>query len=82
MCGCGAILIPENSVKANPETESLLQGSGFVFEDIDGRKYYVGPLSHIVYVYSDGSWDSDKAGTEQSLGNYLAWVRSKLGDLA
>ena len=73
-------LIPESGVQANPETESLLQRSGFEFDDANGPRYYNSRLGHFVYIYADDTWDSDKAGTERLLESYLAWVRSKMGD--
>ena len=33
--------------------------------------------AHIIHLYADGTWDSDKAGAEQSLEAYLTWIREK-----
>ena len=30
-------------------------------EDVDGNIYYVGDAGHIIHLYADGTWDSDKA---------------------
>ena len=76
-------MIPEGGVKAAPNTEAILEQSEFHFqEDASGDKYYVGPVGHIVHVYADGTWDSDKAGAEQSLEKYLARIGGKTGGAA
>jgi hypothetical protein len=52
-----------------------------VAQDIQGDVYYVGPVGHIIHLYADGEWDSDKAPREQSLEDYLTWIREGLAAL-
>ena len=44
-------------------------------EDVDGNIYYVGDAGHIIHLYADGTWDSDKARPRWSLTDYFAWSR-------
>jgi hypothetical protein len=75
-CRCGAVLIAIDGIKGTHESESLLRIHGFRYEsDARGDEYYVGPAGHIIHLYADGSWDSDRAPTGWSLGEYLNWVR-------
>lgn len=72
-----------NGVKGSPEMESHLEIYGFHYA-IDAQKdeYYVGPASHIIHLYSDGTWDSDKASAGWSLDQYLDWVHQLNARLA
>lgn len=69
-CQCGAILTPVGGVKGTGEVESLLESRGFHYASDYG--YYLGPLGHIVQLYDDGTWESDKAPAGCTLANYLA----------
>jgi hypothetical protein len=81
-CACGTQWIRPWGVKGTPEEEALLELSGFmVAQDIQGDVYYVGPVGHIIHLYADGEWDSDKAPREQSLEDYLTWIREGLAAL-
>ncbi len=82
-CACGTPWVRRWGIRGTPEEEALLKLSGFIFTlDIQGDTYYVGPLGHIVYLYSGGDWDSDKAPREQSLEEYLTWIKEKLAALS
>ena len=80
-CACGTSWIRRCGIKGTSEEEALLKLSGFTAQDVGGDVYYVGPYGHIIYLYADGTWDSDKAGAEQSLEDYLAWIRDRLAAL-
>jgi hypothetical protein len=52
-------------------------------EDWQGNIYYVLPEGgHIIHLYSDGSWDSDKAASGWSLTEYFGWLRPLRAALA
>ena len=58
--------------------ESRLEGYGFHYaRDQQNDEYYVRPAGHIIHLYRDGSWDSDKADGGWSLDKYLTWIRQK-----
>lgn len=78
-CACGTLWVRHLGVKGTPEEEALLELSGFtVAQDVQGDLYYVMPEGgHIIHLYPDGTWDSDQAGAEQSLGAYLTWISEK-----
>jgi hypothetical protein len=43
--------------------------------DCRGNVYYVMPDGgHIIYLYADGTWDSDRASAGWSLKEYFAWL--------
>jgi hypothetical protein len=43
--------------------------------DCRGDIYYVMPEGgHIIHLYDDGTWESDKAAANWSLRDYLAWL--------
>jgi hypothetical protein len=78
-CACGTSWLRCRGIKGTPEEEDLLKQSGFIVaQDIQEDMYYVGPMGHIVHLYADNGWDSDKAGGEQSLEGYLAWIKDRL----
>jgi|SRR5208282_6683572 len=60
--------------------ERLLADNGFVFtEDIAGDLYYVGPAAHIIHLYPDGEWNSDKAPENcKSLEEYFALLAAAM----
>ena len=76
-CACGTLWVQCLGIKGAPEEESLLERSGFQVErDVQGDVYYVMPEGgHIIHLYADGTWHSDKAPRQQSLEDYLAWIR-------
>jgi len=82
-CACGTSWVRCRGIKGTPEEESLLELSGFqVAQDVQGDVYYVMPEGgHIIHLYADGTWDSDKAPRERSLEEYLTWTREKLAAL-
>ena len=81
-CACGIPWVRCWGIKGTPEEEALLERSGFtVAQDIQGDVYYVGPMGHIIHLYAGDEWDSDKASREQSLEDYLAWIRGRLAAL-
>jgi hypothetical protein len=78
-CACGIWWFRRSRVKGTPEEEALLEQSGFRVAEVPGDVYYLMPEGgHIIYLYSDGTWDSDKAPRGQPLEDYLAWIREKL----
>ncbi len=42
--------------------------------DRDGAIYYVGPLGHIIHLYDDGTWTSDRAEDGVSIEVYVMGV--------
>ena len=82
-CACGTTWFRGWGVKGTPEEEALLELSGFsATPDVQGDVYYVMPEGgHILHFYAGGEWDSDKAPREQSLEDYLTWIREKLAAL-
>jgi hypothetical protein len=67
--------------KGTPVEETWLADNGFEFaQDAAGDLYYVGPLSHIIHLYPNRKWDSDKApGSCGSLEEYFAWLAPSKG---
>jgi hypothetical protein len=54
--------------KGTAGEESRLGENGFQFaQDARGDAYYVGPLGHIVHLYPDGGWNSDKSPADLQL---------------
>ena len=81
-CACGTLWVRCWGIKGTPEEEKLLERSGFkLAQDIQGDVYYVGPMGHIIHLYAGDEWDSGKAPREQSLEDYLAWIRDRLAAL-
>jgi hypothetical protein len=68
------------SEKGKEEEQLLLESKGFqVAEDCRGDIYYVLPEGgHILHLYADGTWDSDKAPPDWSLEEYFAWLEPRL----
>ena len=81
-CACGKTWLRCWGAKGTSEEEALLKLSGFTAQDVGRDVYYVGPYGHIIYLYAGGEWDSDKAPRDQSLEDYLAWIREKLAEIA
>ena len=64
-------------VKGTVTEIARLKRNGFKErEDIQGNIYYVGEGGHIIRLYADGTWDSDKARSGWPLTDYFAWGRS------
>jgi hypothetical protein len=81
-CACGTSWVRCWGIKGTPEEEAILEQSGFRgTQDVQGDVYYVGPYGHIIHLYADGEWDSDKAPREQPLEDYLTWIREKCAAL-
>jgi hypothetical protein len=72
-CGCeGKSWAREPSIAGTEEECALLESNGFSEEqDIRGNVYYVGPLGHIVELFADGTWRSDKAAKGGTMETYL-----------
>jgi hypothetical protein len=68
------------SEKGKEEEQLLLESKGFqIAEDCRGDIYYVLPEGgHILHLYADETWDSDKAPPGLSLEEYLAWLEPLL----
>jgi hypothetical protein len=63
--------------KGSEGEERYLSDHGFHYaEHLDKSDvYYLGPLSHIIHLYTDGTWDSDKCPAKiATLEEYLAWL--------
>lgn len=77
-CACGTLWVRRLGIKGTPEEEAPLELSGFrVTQNVQGDVYCVGPYGHIIHLYASGEWNSDRAPREQSLDDYLAWMREK-----
>jgi hypothetical protein len=79
---CGQTWTRELSVKGSSEEEIALTRLGFQeAKDIDGNLYYVLPAgAHIVNLYADGTWYSDKAAPGSALKDYLLWIEAALAE--
>jgi hypothetical protein len=44
--------------------------------DTIGDTYYVGPHSHIVWLYEDGTWRVEPDSQYESLDSYLEYMKS------
>jgi len=79
ICGCGKVWQFCRSVRGTPEEETRLVSNGFHFaQGPRGEVWYVlQEGGHIIHLYADGTWDSDKAGAESSLETYLTWIKEK-----
>ena len=75
-CTCGKIWARQPGVKGTKEEEAALLQQGFQrTEDDQGDVYYVLPeRGHVIHLYADCTWDSDKASAGSSLEQYLAWI--------
>jgi hypothetical protein len=73
-CACGKSWQRIPSLRGSEGEEKWLADNCFEFtQDVVGNIYYVGPLGHIIYLYPDGAWDSDKAPPScTSLEEYIA----------
>jgi hypothetical protein len=64
--------------RGTEEEHSRFTSIGFqIAEDCRGEVYYVLPdTGHILYLYADGTWFSDKAPTDcHTLDDYFAWLQ-------
>jgi hypothetical protein len=63
-------------IRGSPEEETILELNGFKLEsDIRGEVCYMMPQGlHYIYLYADGSWHGDKAGS-MSMEEYFAWLK-------
>lgn len=79
-CGCkGKTWHPVRTVSGTADEESMLKPAGFErTKDVADNIYYVGPLGHIIVFYPDGTWDSDKAADEWTMGEYLQWLQETI----
>src|SRR6185437_5319955 len=77
VCDCGTTWLRtlDKGVSGTEADIALLASYGFnEASDIQGDIYYVGPLGHIVHLYPDGTWHSDKAADDSNFEEYLKWV--------
>jgi hypothetical protein len=76
ICDCGTKNIwYRKGVKGSEADTALLAKYGFNEQkDIQGDIYYVGPLGHIIYLFPEGTWHSDKATEGSNFEEYLKWV--------
>jgi hypothetical protein len=60
-------------VEGTRADRTRLETAGFQFaQDIQDDRYYVLPEGgHILHLFDNGTWSSDKAGEHQSLEEYL-----------
>ncbi|MBV9155337.1 MAG: hypothetical protein JO097_03690 [Acidobacteriaceae bacterium] len=75
-CKCAKIWQLRTGVAGAQDEETRLRTHGFMrTEDAQGEIYYVLSNSgHIIYLYADGTWFSDKAAKGSSLDAYLKWI--------
>jgi hypothetical protein len=75
-CRCNKLWQVRVGLPGTPDEEARLKQHGFEKErDAGGDTYYVLPNSgHIIHLYTDGTWHSDKAAKGSSLENYLSWI--------
>ena len=77
-CACeGRRWVARQPEKGSEVEERRLADSGFHYAEHADKTdvYYLGPLGHIVHLYTDGTWGSDKCpASAASLEEYLAWL--------
>ena len=56
------------------ESANLIRHGFSLAEDAQGNKYYCGPFGHIIFLYENGTWYSDKGDPKLSLQEYLDWM--------
>ena len=62
----------DKSVGGTEDERAVLARHGFSEgKDTAGNVYYVGPWGHIVELFTDGTWNSDKAVEGGTLDGYL-----------
>ena len=76
-CACGTSWYRCLGEEGTQEDKALLKRNGFqMAQDCQGDVYYVLPgTGHIIHLYPDGTWDSDKAAQGSSLKQYFAWLK-------
>ena len=76
-CACGRVWRRLIGEEGAGKEKALLELNGFeMTRDCQGDVYYVLPgAGHIIHLYSNGTWDSDKAADDWSLDEYLAWLK-------
>lgn len=76
-CGCSRTWQHLRAERGTAEEERRLADNGFEYAtSADGDLYYVGPLDHIIHLYPNGEWDSDKAPANcSSLETYFELLR-------
>ena len=75
------VWVPVKGVKADKDDLVLLKKAGIPFRentDAKGDVYYVGPWSHTIWFYPDGTWKGSKAGRDLTLEQYLDWCKENL----
>ena len=71
-CACGRRWYSNLSVEGTEEETANFKSIGLdLSEDRDGNKYYCDPWGHLIELYADGTWYSDKARPSESLQEYL-----------
>ena len=79
VCGCGKAWIGELGVEAEEGEKAFLANNGFSKAvDVKGDVYYVGPLGHIIWLFADGTWHSDKAREGSTMEDYLSWLSAPI----
>ena len=80
LCACGRRWYRTWAVKGTEQETANLKRCGFeLTQDCQGDNYYCGPMGHIIELYADGAWNSDKADPNASLREYLDRIEYVLG---
>lgn len=83
-CGCnGKSYKYDISVAGAEDERAELARNGFTdATDITGNVYYVGPWGHIVELFADATWYSDKAPEGITLDEYLKQLAKNKASLS
>ena len=76
VCDCNnRVWYDKKGIPGSEAERTWLASNGFEeTQDVQGDVYYVGPLGHIVHLFDNGEWTSDKAREGMSLESYVEWV--------
>ena len=79
VCACGTPWVGELGVEGSESERAFLAHNGFLqAKDKSGDVYYVGPLGHIIWLFADNTWHSDKARKGSTMEDYLSWLRAAI----
>jgi len=75
-CGCeGRLWSTVHGGRGDPEEHTKLTMAHFqITSDTLGDTYYVGPFSHIAWLYEDGTWRSEPDTPHRDLDSYLEYI--------
>jgi hypothetical protein len=79
VCSCGKTWAGLLGIEADEQEQEFLSINGFsTTVDRQGDVYYTGPYGHIIWLFPDDTWYSDKARDGSSMGEYLNWLSENL----